>query len=58
MNELEAKRQRCDEFETGIALLQRILSQLSVISANRREKNHLNQQLTQQTAILFLIEIS
>lgn len=39
-------------------LLQRILSQLSVIFTNSREKTHLKQQLTQQAAVLFLIEIS
>lgn len=39
-------------------LLQRILSQPSVVFANRGEKKHLKQQLTQQAAALFLIEIS
>lgn len=39
-------------------LLQRILSQPSVVFANRGEKKHLKQQLTQQAAVPFLIEIS
>lgn len=41
----------------ALILLQRILSQFSIIFGNRKEENNLKQQLTQQAGILFLIEI-